>query len=93
MDRKNRRKKGRLVLLISPWGRDIGKPSYIAALAGRRPMARAVTMAIKLLRRFLDRNVERCGEVVEVITNARIESIIFKTQNKNLSTKLKIGTN
>ena len=26
-------------------------------------------MAIKLLRRFLDRNVERCGEVVEVITN------------------------
>ena len=31
-------------------------------------MARLVAMAIKLLRGFLENNVERCGEVVEVLT-------------------------
>ena len=34
-------------------------------------MARVVAMAITLLRQFLDKNVERCGNVVEVLTNVR----------------------
>ena len=34
-------------------------------------MARVVAMAIKLLGRFLDKNVERCGEVEEVLKNVK----------------------
>ena len=42
-------------------------------------MAQVVAMAIKLLCNFLEKNVERCGEVVEVLTNVgEFENYITK---------------
>ena len=58
-----------MVRLKTPWGITKGCPATMTTLADRRPMARVVAMAIKLLRGFLEENAEKCGEVVEVITN------------------------
>ena len=70
----------RMVRLTSPWGTIKGCPADITALAGRRPMARVVAMAIKLLKGFLEKYLERCGEVVEVLTNVG-EFVTYITKN------------
>ena len=59
----------RTVRLISPWETFEGKPSTIATLRGKRPMAQVVAMAIRLLKKFLKEYVDRCGEVIEIRSN------------------------
>ena len=59
----------RTVSLISPWKTFVGKPSTLTALRGKRPMAQIVAMAIKLLMKFLEEFVERCGKVIHTRTN------------------------
>ena len=73
-DRKGRRrgaqgKKGKNLRLVSPWGVRVGCPAMITSLAGRERMIQELAMAIKLIRNCLEKNVHRCGEVVEVHTN------------------------
>ena len=46
-----------------------GKPSTLTALQGKKPMAQVVAMAIKLLLKFLEEFVEKCGAVIEIRTN------------------------
>ena len=59
----------RTVRLISPWKSFEGKPSTLTALQGKKPMAQVVAMAIKLLLKFLEEFVEKCGAVIEIRTN------------------------
>ena len=74
LDRKGGRRaaegiKGRQLMLVSPWEVSIGCSALIASLAGRELVKQVLAMAIKLLKTFLDKYVERCGEVVEIHTN------------------------
>ena len=74
LDRKGKRRaaegiKGRQLRLVSPWEVSIGCPALITSLAGRKLVKQVLAMAIKLLKTFLGKYVERCGEVVEIHTN------------------------
>ena len=61
--------KGRQLRLVSPWEVSIGCPALITSLAGWKLVKQVLAMAIKLLKTFLGKYVERCGEVVEIHTN------------------------
>ena len=74
LDRKGKRRaavgiRGKQLRLVSPWEVSIGCSALIASLAGRELVKQVLAMAIKLLKPFLDKYVERCGEVVEIRTN------------------------
>ena len=62
-------RKVKKIRLISPWKRYEGKPTTLMAQNGKMLVTQLVAMAIKLLNKFLEEFVERCGEVIEIRIN------------------------
>ena len=65
----------------------IGCPALITSLAWRELVKQVLAMAIKLLKTFLGKYVERCGEVVEMHTNVGefVEYIAKDCNSKGLN--------